>query len=236
MEIEEGDLVLCTVDRIVGTTVFVKIVGMENIEGSIVTSEIAPGRIRNLRDYVVPKKQIVCKVLRLSEGRIDLSLRRVSQKEKKEVLEQFNLEKGYKSILKNVLGEKSDKIIKEISKKEKLYDFFDEAKKNPGKLKECMNKEEGEKVLEILNVQKNKKAVIKKEILVKTTKSDGLELIKEIFSGIKDAEVKYLAAGKYIIKAESNDLKTTANKLKEILAQIEIKAKKLGLEFSVKEK
>ena len=72
MELEVGDIVLCTVDRIVGTLVFVT---MQNkSEGSIVISEIAPGRIRNLREYVVPKKRIVCKVLRILENRIDLSL------------------------------------------------------------------------------------------------------------------------------------------------------------------
>ena len=234
MEFEEGDLVLCVVDRIVGTTVFVKIPEFENIEGSIVTSEIAPGRIRNLRDYVVPKKQIVCKVLRVSEGRIDLSLRRVSQKEKKEILEQYQQEKSYKSILKSVVGEKSDRIIEEISKKEKLYDFFDEAKNNPKKLEEFMNKTEAEKILEILSTQKQKKALIKKEISLKTTKPNGLELIREILGNIKEIEIKYLSAGRYILKIESTDLKKADNKLKELISQIEAKAKKLGLEFSVK--
>ena len=62
-DLEVGDIVLCTVDRIVGTIVFVKIDG--DGEGSIILSEIAPGRIRNLREYVVPKKKIVCKVLRI---------------------------------------------------------------------------------------------------------------------------------------------------------------------------
>ena len=81
MELEVGDLVMCTVDRIVGTVVFVKIDGYG--EGGIIMSEIAPGRIRNLRDYVVPKKRIACKVLRISGNRIDLSLRRVTPKEKK---------------------------------------------------------------------------------------------------------------------------------------------------------
>ena len=55
--LEEGDMTLCTVDRIAGTVVFVKIEGEER-EGSIILSEIAPGRIRNLRDYVIPKKKI----------------------------------------------------------------------------------------------------------------------------------------------------------------------------------
>ena len=93
MDFEEGDSVLCTVERIAGTTVFVKI--ENNGEGSIILSEIAPGRIRNIRDYVVPKKQIVCKVLRISGDRIDLSFRRVTQKEQKEIKEKTKQEKSY---------------------------------------------------------------------------------------------------------------------------------------------
>src|SRR3989344_8055808 len=119
MTLEVGDLVLCTVDRIVGTVVFVKTDGYG--EGSIIVSEIAPGRIRNLRDYVVPKKKIVCKVLRISGDRLDLSLRRVSLKEQKEVIEANNKEKSYVSILKSILGAKADEIISKITKEEKLY-------------------------------------------------------------------------------------------------------------------
>src|SRR3990167_3344887 len=102
--IGQGDLVLCTVERIDNTTVFVKLFDNgKEIDGSIVTSEIAPGRIRNLRDYVVPKKKIVCKVLRISErGNIELSLRRVSAKERKEVLEREGQERAYRSILKKI--------------------------------------------------------------------------------------------------------------------------------------
>ena len=121
--LEAGDIVLCTVDRIVGTVVFVKIHG-EKKEGSIILSEIAPGRIRNLRDYVVPKKKIVCKVLRISQERIDLSLRRVTPKEKKEMLEKEGQEKSYQSVFKSVLGSKAEEIIKKINKEKELFDFF----------------------------------------------------------------------------------------------------------------
>ena len=100
---EVGDLVLCTVDRVVGTVVFVKIEGQgKEVEGSITFSEVAPGRIRNIRDYVVPKKKIVCKILRMLNGNIDLSLRRVTQKERKEVLEGESLGKSYTSIFVNL--------------------------------------------------------------------------------------------------------------------------------------
>src|SRR3990167_1613542 len=108
---DEGDLVLCTVDRIVGTVVFVRIEGT-NQEGSIITAEIAPGRIRNLREYVVPKKRIVCKVLRITpQGNVELSLRRVTQKERKEAMEQDKQEKSHINIIKVVLGDKAESII-----------------------------------------------------------------------------------------------------------------------------
>jgi len=116
-DLEVGDLVSCIVDRVVGTVVFVRLnVEGKEVEGSIVFSEIAPRRIRNIRDYVVPKKKIVCKVLRISQsGNIDLSLRRVTLKERKEVLEQEQQEKSYTSIVKGILGEKAEELIKKIS-------------------------------------------------------------------------------------------------------------------------
>src|SRR3989304_3671422 len=126
MELEVGDNLLCTVDRIVGTVVFVKMhFGKEETEGSIVMSEVAPGRIRNIRDYVVPKKKIVCKVLRVSaNGHIDLSLRRVTLKESKEVREKTEEEQSYIKIVKSILKEKADDVIAKIKEKNNVYDFF----------------------------------------------------------------------------------------------------------------
>jgi translation initiation factor 2 alpha subunit (eIF-2alpha) len=232
MDLEEGDVVLCTVDRIVGTVVFVKIEG--DGEGSIILSEIAPGRIRNLRDYVVPKKKIVCKVLRISGDRIDMSLRRVTQKEQKEVIEQYKLEQNYISILKSVLKEKADKIILQIQEKDKVYSFLQEAKKDSKKLEALIDKEDAKKILDILNAQKDKKIIVKKEILLSSTNSDGLDKIKNLFSEIKDAEIKYLSAGRYLLKTESNDVKSADSNLNTIIKNLEEKAKKLKLDFKVK--
>src|SRR3990167_8757067 len=220
MTLEQGEVVLCTVDRIVGTTVFVHIEG--NREGSIVMSEIAPGRIRNIRDYVVPKKKIVCKVLRILGDRIDLSLRRVTQKEQKEVKEIYNQEKSYESILKSVLGERAQGIIEAISKNSRIYDFLNEAKENPKKLEEFIGKEDAKKVLDIINVQqKNRKVVLKKEILLTTTDPDGIGIIKKLLGKIKEIEVKYISAGKYVLKTESNDAKKADHQLRDILIEIE---------------
>ncbi len=231
-ELEVGDIVMCTVDRIVGTVVFVKIDG--NGEGGIILSEVSPGRIRNLRDYIVPKKKIVCKVLRISGDRIDLSLRRVTQKEQKEVKEQYKQEKSYINILKSVLKEKAVEAIEEISKQEKVYEFLQEAKKNPEKLGNLVGKIDSKKILEILNSQKQKKANIKKEIFLTTTKSNGLELIKKILVPIKEAEIRYISAGKYSIKKEGSDLKTIDSELRKMISAIEKKSKECGADFNIK--
>ena len=232
--LEPGEIVLCTVDRIIGTSVFVKIHWKnKEIEGSIVTSEIAPGRIRNLRDYVVPLKKIVCKVLRVSQDRIELSLRRVTKKDEKEIKEKYSQEKSYESILKSVLGEKSSEVVKKILEEDELYNFFSKAKENPKKLEAFVGKESSKKIIEILNSQKQKKITLKKEIFLMADSSDGLEKIKSILGKLKDMEIKYLSNAKYSIKKESEDVKKTDHELKEVLDNLEKQAKSLKMEFSV---
>jgi len=240
MELEQGDVVLCTVDRIAGTTVFVKIhlPGSEKeLEGTIITSEIAPGRIRNLREYVVPKKKIVCKVLRVLGNQIHLSLRRVTQKEKKEILEQAKLEKSYESVIKSILKENAEETIKKIKSEDSLYNFLEESKSNPKKLEKIVPKKDAGKILEILNAQKEKIIILKKTINITTTEPDGLEKIKEFFKNApKEFTIKYISAGKYSIKIESNDAKKANQELKEYLENLEKSAKEKNLNFAVLEK
>jgi translation initiation factor 2 alpha subunit (eIF-2alpha) len=232
---EEGDMVLCTVDRISGTVVFVKIEGEER-EGSIILSEIAPGRIRNLREYVIPKKKIVCKVLKTSGGTISLSLRRVTLKEKKEVMDEYNQERSYVSILKSVLKEKSEEIIAKITKEGRLYEFFEETRKNPKKLEDLIGKENAKKILDIVLEQKKKRIIIKRTIYLKTQEPSGLYILKDILEGPKDIEIKYLSAGKYSLKIETEDGKKGEQKLKIFLEGVEKKAREKGAQFEVKEK
>jgi translation initiation factor 2 alpha subunit (eIF-2alpha) len=232
---EEGDIVLCTVNKIVGTTVFVTIEG--NKEGSINFSEVAPGRIRNIRSHVVPKKTIVCKVLRIKDRNIELSLRRVSQKEKLEKLKQEKQEKSYESILKSILGDKSKEIVKKIkAEEESLFEFFQEVKENSEKLEKFIEKNLVSKVLDILKAQKQKKAIIRREISLFTKKPNGIELIKKILGDLKEIKIKYISAGKYIFEIESEDPKKASQKLKNLLSEFEKTAKKEGLELSIKEK
>ncbi len=233
--LEEGELVLCTVDRIAGTVVFVKIEGEEK-EGSIILSEIAPGRIRNLREYVIPKKKIVCKILKNTGDTISLSLRRVTQKERKEIMEEYNQEKSYISILKTVLKENSEEIIQQITKEKRLSYFFEEMKQDTSKLEKMIGKENSEKILNIIWEQKKKRITIKKTIYLKTLDAEGLYQIKKVLDAPKDIEIKYISAGKYSLMLETEDGKKGEQKVKNLLEEIEKKAKDSGMILEIKEK
>ena len=238
MNFEFGDLVLCVVERIENTIVFVKVLADgKELDGSIVISEIAPGRIRNLRDYVVPKKKIVCKVIRTSgTGNFELSLRRVSPKERKEVMERYDQERAYISIVKKAVGEKFDEAIKEMQKEVSLFDFLQEAKKNPKPLEKIVDKVAAGKILEILGAQKQKKIVMKREIILRSDLPNGLKMTKNIFEMMEGVVIKYIAAGKYSISAESVDIKKADEKIRETIAKIEKMAKEGKMEFSIAEK
>lgn len=233
-ELEEGQIVLCTVEKIIGTTVFVSI--DNNGEGTITTSEIAPGRIRNLRDYVAPGRKIVCKVLNIRDNRIQLSLRRVKQNEKKELLDKIAKEKSYLAILKTTLGEDSEKTIKKITEKYSITDFFELLKETPKLLEEYIDKKMAEKIFNILESKKEKLKEIKQIFKLSDSSSSGIKKIKNILEeSCKNSkcEVTYIAAGKYRLSLVGKDFKKLKSETHKVLENIEKLAKKQNSFFEV---
>ena len=102
------DVLLCKVKKIEGTSVFLE---TENgFPGSMILSEVAAGRIRNLRQYVSLNRTVVCKILEVKGDHLELSLRRVTAKERQYVLENNKRERAFASMLK-VVGEEPEKMI-----------------------------------------------------------------------------------------------------------------------------
>jgi len=126
MSIKVDDVVLCTVKKIEGTTVFLDIEG--DGQGSLVLSEVAAGRIRNLREYVFPKKKIVCKILKISGDHVELSLRRVTAKEREQVLDRSKKERALKSMLKSV-GADAESVVSKIKEEYDLVEFLEDSRK-----------------------------------------------------------------------------------------------------------
>lgn len=227
---EESDLVLCTVTSVQVHSVFVDIDEYSK-GGMIHISEISPGRIRNIRDFVKEGKKIVCKVLRINieKGYIDLSLRRVNESEKRRKIDEIKKEQNAEKIIEIAAGKiglKTEELYREISDKitlnyASLHEFFEDASKD-------------EKVLESLGIDKNHLKIIdeiikqrikpaeveiKGKLKITTFAPNGIEIIKDSLKKAEDAgkgkiSINYLGSGLYRFMIKASDYKEAEKLMK----------------------
>jgi len=254
---EENEVVLCTIKKVLPNSVFVQLDEYFNKEGLIHISEISPGRIRNIRDFVKEGKKIVCKVLRINRERnqVDLSLRRVNQAQR------INKNKEYKQ------EQKSEKILESLAKQNNLSlkDIYRsigfKIVNQFGSLNNCFQELiKKDSILAPLNLDKKletsliklvKDKVKIKEIKISTTLKlrsslpDGIEKIKDTLRKINEFSIKekfgcdilYAGAPNYKISITSQDYKTAEKELDKIVKLAELSFKNSGtIEASRNEK
>lgn len=237
---DEGELVLCTVSQISKTSAFVNLDDY-NKTGILITAEVAPGRIRNIRDYLSFNKKIVCKVLRVDKEKnhIDLSLRRVSFGEKKDVMERYKKDKDALSIL-NIVVDKSkiegilSKIMSEFSS---LSEFMSSAKENIDLFKKFGMDKESHQLAELIKERtKIKKINIKSKIKLFSKESQSLTLIKKAFSTNNPfVKITYISSPHYLITVDGREYKEANNILKETLDNITKNLEKIDCYIEVED-
>jgi len=233
---KENEIVLCTVKKVLYNSVFVSLDEYKDKEGILHISEISPGRIRNIRDYVKEGKKIICKTLRVNRERnhIDVSLRRVSLSVKKQKTEELKQQQRAIKILE--ILEKQNKISKiDISNltkiilrtHENLYSFFQETLTNP-KLIDMVPKNMRASLDKIIQ-ERIKIPIIKisSSLILKSNADNGIEEIKkalkkaETFAKTKKLDVKiaYISAPKYKLSITSSDFKKAEEEIKQVAEQ-----------------
>jgi translation initiation factor 2 alpha subunit (eIF-2alpha) len=236
MEYNEGDLVLCTVDKVSNSVCFVHLPC--GSKGAIISSEIAAGRIKLMRAHVVPNKKIVCKVLRVSRDHVDLSLRRVGARDRKEVMEKFKQEQARRAGFKQILGDDFEKVSEEILKDFcDFTEFLDKARDEESTIAKYIPKSTQDQIMKLAN--KKKKQVEARYILDLTClEGDGVNKIKELLGRFDKEEVKihYLSAGVFDMRVLADDFKAAKKKIADILEKLELCSKELKCDFSFKEK
>jgi len=103
---EEGDLVIATVKTITDYGAYVVLDEYQK-EGLLHISEVSSGWVRNIRNFVREGQKFVLKVLRVDaeKGHIDLSLRRVTRRERKEKVLLWKKERKADSLLRSASEE-----------------------------------------------------------------------------------------------------------------------------------
>jgi len=244
---EEDELVLCTVTAVQFHSVFVKL-DEYGKSGLIHISEIAPGRIRNIRDYVVEGKKVVCKVLRvnLEKGHIDLSLRRVNEAQKRKKLNQIKQEQLSERIIEFVAKQNkmdwtklyNQLVEKLLDKYPAMFEAFEDVATDKLDLSKMIDAKLASQFTEVIKQRiKPPEVEIGGEILLSTSAPDGIELIKEALKKVsaKDGPaIKYKGTGIYSIWVKSEDYKTAEKILKKATDNIQKFAKKNKIEFEFK--
>ena len=233
---EEDEILLCKVTRILPNSVFVEMLEY-NDSGMIHISEIAPGRIRNLRDHVSVGRQVVCKVLRIhrDRGHIDLSLRRVNSHQRREKLDEIKQELKAESLIKAV-AKRLNKPVLEIYKQleqsifneySHLYLCFQEVATDETDLEKLgVPKQLAEELTSSIKDKfKPQKIKIQGEITFKTYATDGVGDIKLALSEIKKISdtitLFYLGAGRFKMIIVDEDYKPAEKHLKLTLKILE---------------
>jgi translation initiation factor 2 subunit 1 len=249
---EEGDLVFATVTNVQYNSVFCHIEEYGR-QGLIHISEVNPGRIRNIRDFVVEGKMIVCKVIKIDKekGHIDLSLRRVTEMQKRQKTDERKQEQKAEKIVETLaaqVGKPAPQVYETIakpllSKYDMLqYAFQDVVEEGVSLDSMGVPKEYIEKLdLLIRSKLKERSVVIAGTLFLKSYEEKGADLIKstlvEASKINKNCTIKYLGAGAYLMEIEAKDYKEAEKILKEVLDSIQKHiGKSKSTEFSFKKK
>tara|TARA_Y100000310_G_scaffold219247_1_gene220657 strand:- start:26464 stop:27240 length:777 start_codon:yes stop_codon:yes gene_type:complete len=228
---EDGELVLCTVTSVQYHSVFVKL-DEYGRSGMIHISEVSPGRIRNIRDYVKEGKKIVCKVLRIHQekGHIDLSLRRVNESERRKKVDRIKKEQNAEKIVEvsaKKLGLKLEELYKKIADKilanyETFSECFEDYINGNIILEELGLEENYIKILsEIINQRMSPSQVnIRGKFNISTYDPNGVEVVKNSLKKLKEIgkenmEISYLGSGSYKVSIVDSNFKDAEMKLKK---------------------
>ncbi len=227
---QQGDIVIATVKKIVQFGAFCALDEFAGQDAFVHISEVSPGWVRNVRDYVKEGQKIVALVVRVDtqKRQVDLSLKRIGEAEKKRKMEAYNLDKRASKLLERVaikIGKKDDveKIAQVIREKyDDLYSAFELAAKG---------EELGLPAAWAQGIQEVAKQEIKPKIVsvrallkLKSFSQNGLQEVKQTLSKIKsvstkgiELSVKYVGAPVYYVDITSPDYKTAD----KVIAKIE---------------
>jgi len=223
---EPGDLIIATVENVTEYGAYVKLDEFDK-KGLLHVSEISSSWIRNIRDFVREGQKVVLKVLRVDveKGHIDLSLRRVTKRERIEKIMVWKKERKAEALLRGV-AEKTgmtvedlyEKVGKPLEEEFGLYEAFEKAVKDGPEFLTKMSTPENivtafvEVAQERIHIPMVK---VKGTIEVRCGASNGVKIIQEAFANAKkgeklgSAKVRFyvIAAPKYSVEVLAEDYK-----------------------------
>ncbi|MBU1197699.1 translation initiation factor IF-2 subunit alpha [Candidatus Micrarchaeota archaeon] len=226
---EVGEFVIASVIKIMPYGAFLSLDEYSAMEGFLHISEVSSGWVKNIRDHVKEGQKVVVMISRVDHEKrqIDLSLKRVSDNDRKRKMEAYQLgkraekllERGalkLKKTLKEAYTEAGDLLIKEYGD---LFLAFEALK--AGTCDTAIPAPWKQALAEIAEVEiKEKEIHVRANLTLQSFDSEGVEHVKKILLRISKStpriSLKYLGAPKYFIDIPDTDYKRAEKSLLRI--------------------
>jgi len=213
-----GELVICEITKINPNSAYARLIEYDKT-GMIHVSEVAKRWVRDIREFVREGQLAVCKVIRIDQSYISLSLKRVDKDQSDRKLQEYKRERSSEKVLEQ-LGKQSGKNLEQmytevgyVMREEfgSLFKAFDIALKNPELLEaKGISKKWVDAIVEIAKKSFVKKTYeVKADLKLVSYVPDGIGVIRSSLSGIGRSgfDVKYIAAAKYQVAGKGDNAK-----------------------------
>ncbi|MBI4173291.1 MAG: S1 RNA-binding domain-containing protein [Candidatus Aenigmarchaeota archaeon] len=233
---EPGETVVCRITKLHPNSAFAEMIEYGK-PGMIHVSEVARRWVRDIREFLSEGQYLVCKVVRIENDTVLLSVKRVDGKESARRLNQFNREKkaekmlelaarGLKKDLNEAYEQVGYRLNEEFGSLEKAFEI---AFKNPGLLKD--RKVDAKWVDALAEVakksytEKTYQAKVKLKLI--SYAPDGIGQIKKALEKAEFA-VKYISAPTYMMVGTGTSYKDLEARLLEAAKGIAKAVEKSG--------
>ncbi|MBS3069146.1 translation initiation factor IF-2 subunit alpha [Candidatus Micrarchaeota archaeon] len=252
---EQDELVLATVKKIMPYGAFCTLDEYGNREAFVHISEVAPRWIKNIHEFLHEGQHVVAKIYQIvaEKNQVDLSLKRVSDSERKMKLESVKKEKRAQKLFEVALKqakstgtEAAAARVKLEGKYGDLISAFEEMSQNGEKAIEGLGIEKGlvKALLEICTKNiKKASAQLRGVLSLVSYSEEGIEEIKAILAHLKapegvQAQISYLGAPRYQITVVAPDFKVAQKAIETLVEQADsaAKGKSTSVSFEMGEK
>ncbi len=240
---EGGEFVIANINKIMPYGAFCTLQEYGNLEAFLHVSEVSSGWVKNIRDYVKEGQKIVAVVQRvdLDKHQIDLSLKRVSESDRKRKMESYQLGKRAEKLLERA-GGKLKKNLKDaykevgdtlIAEYGDLYSSFERIK--AGEVSPKIPNDWLAVLREIAEVEIKEKVIeARAELRMQSYEEEGILIIRGVLEKISKCapglEVQYIGAPAYYIDfkvKEHKDVDKTIAKIEKVLSGVK------GIEYTL---
>jgi translation initiation factor 2 subunit 1 len=240
---EEDELVIAIIRKILPYGAFCVLPEYNDAEAFLHVSEVAPRWIKNIHEFISEGQRCVVKVYHVDKekGQIDVSLKRVSEEEKRKKLESLEREKKAVNLLSLAIEEANVDVkfeeLRQIleGKFGDLYSVFLTAYEKGDAAFKGVNIPDALKhaLIDVAKRNIKKQLVqIKGIVTLKCYGEDGVEKIKEALSVKKDnVTFHYLGAPRYQLILTASDYKEGERELAAVIKSIKTFANKNNCSF-----